>query len=134
MTDHRPEVRELEKHSLPMTAGGKTEWRDYYLAPEVDALLAKLQSAPPIEPVGIREALEKLCEFVKVNGVVHHDYWHGANKLIKKANAALAACPVPVVDEVMTVFDFVQCRYFLDKRSGLTEKDRVRVVVWRVEK
>ena len=48
-------------------------------------------SAPPIEPVGVRGALEELCEFVKVNGVVHHDHWHGANKLIKQAQAALGA-------------------------------------------
>lgn len=32
----------LEKHSLPLTAGGITEWRDYYLAADVEAEVKRL--------------------------------------------------------------------------------------------
>lgn len=48
-------MKRLEKHSLPMTAGGKTEWRDYYLAADVEAMEARLKFLEAGNPYASKE-------------------------------------------------------------------------------
>ena len=111
-------------------------------------------SAPPIEPVGMREALERCLTEMKKTAIsirkeagykaVHRDFI-GA---IEQACVALAATPVPMVEEVVTVlavrdhnwgcgFDAEDmpgkiklCAYSTTK---VNEGDRVRVVVYKEE-
>ena len=79
---------------MRMRTEGETE---YVLASDYDAAIAKLQAAPPIEPVGMREALEnavprmlELTRFYKSKqGAAHTQDFDEA---IKQAQAALAAC------------------------------------------
>lgn len=40
-----PGLTKLEVHALPVTAGGVVTWHDYYLASDVDALLAQQREA-----------------------------------------------------------------------------------------
>ena len=103
--------------------------------------------APPIEPVGVREALETAL-------ITMRNYYAQAisraevERVIEQAQAALAAAPVPVVEEVMECGssyapnsldpNIVTCRSgaynsITFEADGITIGDRVRVVVWTTE-
>ena len=90
-----------------------------------------IPTAPPIEPVGMRECLEEARLLI---GMMAHLPIDTARikQWDEQAQAALAA--TPVVEEVVTV-DGVYC--FKDVMASVLEKtkagDRVRVVVWREE-
>ena len=111
--------------------------------------------APPIEPVGVREALEEALAIAnEPDGPVNHltVYLRERETRIvnwkRKAQAALAASEQPVVEEVVTVlavrdhnwgcgFDAEDmpgkiklCAYSTTK---VNEGDRVRVVVYKEE-
>lgn len=51
MTDQAMAREELDKHSLPMTAGGKTTWHHYYACKQVDTVIAALRK----ELAGLKE-------------------------------------------------------------------------------
>ena len=112
---------------------------------------------PPIEPVGIREALEKLVEkLVKIHTdssyqavwtlfAMHLGPYAGPTykEELARAQAALAASEQPVVEFIMTVRggdaieDDTETRHGAQLLYGydwpLKDGDRIRVVVYREE-
>ena len=166
MTDHRPEVREClkEVHEayfrvLPFLSSWQGQGAN--IAIEAGSNLEKAirkaiatLAAPPIEPVGTREALERCLTEMKKTAIsirkeagykaVHCDFI-GA---IEQACVALAATPVPVVEEVVTVLTVRDhnwgCGFDAEDMPGkiklcaysttkVNEGDRIRVVVYREE-
>ena len=155
MTDHRPEVRRYkfpdrviaDYLAMRMRTEGETE---YVLASDYDAAIAKLQAAPPIEPVGVREALEAInTEWNKGKhgqGMDSFHAWYSAH--IELIEAALITSEKPVVEEVVTVLTVRDhnwgCGFDAEDMPGkiklcaysttkVNEGDRIRVVVYREE-
>ena len=115
MTDHRPEVREVVSKLVealqaqitmrdmkkPTKLVEELSWRenDEYAAKLADEALKQATtyiSAPPIEPVGVREALEgflnfRLCSTFDAKGTYTRERAEALHVLQQQAQAALAA-------------------------------------------
>ena len=85
-------------------------------------------AAPPIEPVGVRAALQKAYNFIDGSSALPKE-----ETLEVLEAAILAASEKPVVDEVREVSELGFCSARL-RDMGLTSSNRVRVVVWREER
>ena len=168
MTDHGPEVRELLKesrrghyycedswYSCPLAEGGCADARQPKAkcncgASEWNARVEAALAAPPIEPVGVREALEAInTEWNKGKhgqGMDSFHAWYSAH--IELIEAALITSEKPVVEEVVTVLTVRDhnwgCGFDAEDTPGkiklcaysttkVNEGDRVRVVVYREE-
>ena len=73
-------------------------WEDVVLASDYDAAIAKLQAAPPIEPVGLRGALERMVansvciiRALRERGGTDEAWFDELIAAEKQAHAALAA-------------------------------------------
>ena len=139
MTDHRPEVRCLSEYAHHKESCDI----ECLMADEhpsctcglMEALAAL--SAPPIEPVGVREALEEALAIAnEPDGPVNHltVYLRERETRIvnwkRKAQAALAASEQPVVVDEVEVSQLGFCSARL-RDMGFTSSDRVRVQVWK---
>ena len=144
MTDHRPEVREaLEKalycievqnmHSYDEQPDVETAIANGYwckMAMDARSTIKAALSAPPIEPVGMRGAIDKALR--EVASDLDNRWCRNAHIIL---TAALAACEQPVVDEVVEVRYDSFGRKLIQIIFGkqVNEGDRLRIVGWKVK-
>ena len=155
MTDHRPEVREavqqlataarnifFQREGAMGTAlihRGETDLA--YDLETLRACLADYDTAtaayPPIEPVGVRECLDKIecsprgCQHADVQN--DGDYTCYNHRVIQQAHAALAQHQAVVVDEVVTTEYEVENIYSTLFERVVKHGDRIHLIGYRVE-